>query len=89
MSMRGRLKRLARLSEEHMVSIPQQDGSVLRFPPSDLEVAFLRSMDRLRGADVPPHPLSVAAANSSEPEWYRSVFAEMHVVGEIEDLSEP
>lgn len=43
-----------------------------------------------RYEDLPVHPLTLAAANSSEAEWRDSGFAEMHVVGDepIEDLSE-
>ena len=89
MALRDRLKRLQRLSEGEMVVIPQVDGSIKRFPPSDLEAAFVNECKRLRGEDLPVHPLTAAAANSSSAEWNRSAFAEMHVVGEIEDLSEP
>ena len=79
---------MQRLSEGEMVVIPQQDGTVKRFPPSDLEAAFINECRRLRGEDLPVHPLTAAAANSSSAEWNRSAFAEMHVVEEIADLSE-
>ena len=89
MGLRDKLKRLERSAEKHMVVIPQADGTVKRFPPSDLEAAFINECRRLRGENLPVHPLTAAAANSSSAEWNRSAFAEMRVVGEIEDLSEP
>ena len=72
-----------------LVSIPQLDGSVLKFPQSALEEGFINECRRLQGEDLPIHPLTVAAANSSDPEWSRSAFAEMHTDGPVEDLSEP
>ena len=89
MGLRDKLKRLERAAEGGLVEIPQQDGTVNGFPPSDLEAAFINECSRLRGEDLPVHPLTIAAANSSSAEWNRSAFAEMHVAGEIEDLSEP
>ncbi len=88
MALRDRLKRLQRLSEGEMVVIPQADGSIKRFPASDLEAAFINECRRLRGENLEVHPLTLAAANSSSAEWNRSAFAEMHIEGEIEDLSE-
>ena len=82
------MRRLQRLSEGEMVCIPQADGSVRKFPASDLEAAFINECRRLRGENLEVHPLTIAAANSSEPEWYRSAFAEMHAEEEITDLSE-
>ena len=43
-----------------MVSIPQQDGSVKRFPPLALAEAFEANARRLDGEDVEPHPLTTA-----------------------------
>ncbi|MDQ4128880.1 MAG: hypothetical protein M3151_13190 [Actinomycetota bacterium] len=50
----------------------------------------MRNMGRLRGEDVPPHPLGVAAAASPDPEWNRSFYsaAWTEMVGPVEDLSE-
>jgi hypothetical protein len=65
---------------------------VAKFPPSAAEEAFMRSLARLKGEDVPEHPLSTAAANSPDPAWYRSFVAGTHTVtggGVVEDLSEP
>jgi len=90
MSLRAWLKRLERSSSEEFVSIPQKDGSAAHFPPDELKEAFLVNQRRLQGEDVPPHPLTVAAANSSEAKWRDSFFSEMTIVvgAEIEDLSE-
>ena len=90
MGLRDRLKRLERLSEGEMVVVPQQDGSTKRFPASDLEVAFINECKRLRGEDLEPHPLTLAAAKSSSAEWNRSAFAELHTVDDepVVDLSE-
>jgi hypothetical protein len=52
-----------------MVSIPGEGGTVRRFPESDLQDSFLVNMKRLRGENVPPHPLGVAAAASPDREW--------------------
>ncbi len=91
MGLRDRMRRLERLSEGEMVVIPQNDGTVERFPESDLASAFVNECRRLQGVDLPVHPLTRAAANSSDPEWRNSGFAEMHIEGEkpLEDLSEP
>jgi hypothetical protein len=46
-------------------------------------------MDRLRGEDVPPHPLSVAIQNAAYREpWHDSFFDYMEVSEDLEDLSE-
>ncbi len=89
MGLRDKLKRLERAAEGEMVTIPQEDGSVKKFPPSDLELAFINECRRLRGENLEVHPLTTAARHSSEAKWRDSALAEMHVVGEeIEDLSE-
>lgn len=90
MGLREQLRRLRREARGELVEIPQQDGSIKRFPSSDLEAAFVNECRRLRGEDLPVHPLTTACANSSDSEWRNSGFAEFHVVGEeVEDLSEP
>ena len=73
-----------------MVFVPQPDGTVKRFPQSGLQASFVRNMQRLRGEDVPPHPLGVAAAESPDPEWSRSLYsaAWTDIVAPAEDLSE-
>jgi hypothetical protein len=74
---KGRLKRLERLAEGEMLIIPQQDGTVARFPQSAAADAYVNFFDRLgAGEDAPPeHPLIEAACNSSDPEWRGSFFA--------------
>lgn len=87
--LRGRLRRLEREAEGEMVFVPQKDGTVKRFPHSALRESFVTSMKRLRGEDV-PHPLGVAAAQSPDPEWSRSLYsaAWTDIVAPVEDLSE-
>lgn len=93
MSFRDRLRRFERAAEEEMIVIPQQDGTVKRFPePAGMD-AYLNLMDRLgAGEDAPPeHPLIEAARNSSDREWSESFFAvgdPEEWVQPIEDLSE-
>ena len=93
MGIRDKLKRLERAAEEDMLTIPQEDGTVARFPQSAYKEAFLNAMDRLRGGpDVPPrHPLLEAARNSSDPRWRESYFSDIDYQGvtkPIADLSE-
>ena len=91
MGFRDKLKRLERLAEEEMVSIPQQDGTVAKFPQSASADAVLNFFDRLgAGEDAPPeHPLLAAARNSSDPWWRNSFYAvDQDVAAPIEDLSE-
>ncbi len=93
MALKGRLRRLERAAEGELISIPQQDGTVARFPRSACEAAFLNALDRL-GADedAPPrHPLLEAAANSSDPHWSNGFFSDIDYAGSTEpvkDLSE-
>ena len=95
--MKGRLRRLEQAAKQNYVSIPQQEGPPARFPPSATKVAFMRSLARLKGEDVPEHPLSTAAATSSDSRWRGSFVAGTHTatgdgreLGEpIPDLSEP
>ncbi len=90
--MRGRLRRLEQAAKQNYVSIPQQQGPPAKFPPSATKEAFMRSVARLKGEDVPEHPLSTAATNSPDSQWRGSFVAGTHTVtggGAVEDLSEP
>jgi len=74
-----------------MIHIPQQDGSVKRFPRSAVRDAYANLMDRLgAGEDAPPeHPLLEAARNSSDPAWFQSAYGVgVDWVEAVEDLSE-
>ncbi len=90
MALKDRLRRLERHAGGGMVAIPQRDGTPARFPATALQDAFLINMKRLRGEDVPPHPLGVAAAQSPDPEWSRSMYSAgwVEIVTPPEDLSE-
>ena len=94
MGLRGKLRRLERLAEEDMVSIPQPDGPPAKFPRHALGEAFSNAMERLgAGEDATPrHPLLKAAANSTDPRWAESFFGDIHCPGTptpVGDLSEP
>jgi hypothetical protein len=80
--LRGRLRRLEREAEGEMVFVPQEDGAVKRFPQSALQEAFVTNMRRLRGEEVPPHPLGVAAAGSPDPGWVEPVLLLRSVDGD-------
>jgi hypothetical protein len=69
MGLRDKLRRLERASREELVDMPQQDGTVARFPKSAYKEAFLNAVDRLGAGEAAPprHPLLEAAANSSDP----------------------
>lgn len=94
MGLRDRLRRLQKRAEGPIVTIPQRDGTVKRFPQRQLAEAFMSNANRLKasvnGEPVPDeHPVVVAAANSSDPAWRDSFFGEMDLeLGEVEDLSE-
>ena len=90
MGLRRRVKRLEEEAGGGTVFIPQRDGTVKRFPQSALQDSFLANMGRLRGRDVPPHPLGVAAAASPDSEWSRPMYsaAWVTIVTPPEDLSE-
>ena len=75
MGVRDRLRRAERAAEGETVAIPRPDGTMARFPKSAPQESFLVNMRRLRGGDVPPHPLGVAAAESPDPEWSGSFYA--------------
>jgi hypothetical protein len=90
LALRDQLRRLQKRVGGGTVAIPQRDGTVRRFPQSALQDSFLTNMKRLRGEDVPPHPLGVAAAQSSDPEWSRSMYSAgwVEIVTPPENLSE-
>ncbi len=90
LALRDRLAKLEKAKGSGMVFIPQRDGTVKRFPEADLLESFTTNMKRLRGEDVPPHPLGVAAAQSSDPEWSRSMYSAgwVEIVTPPEDLAE-
>ena len=90
MGLRNRLRRLEREAEGGMVFVPQEDGTVKRFPQGALQESFVMNMKRLRGEDAKPHPLGVAAARSPDPEWHKSFYSAgwVDVVRPVEDLSE-
>ncbi len=89
MGLRRRVKRLEKETGGGMVFVPQKDGTVKRFPQSALQESFVTNMNRLRGEQVPPHPLGVAAAASPDPEWRQSAYsATVTIVTPPEDLSE-
>ncbi len=76
MGIRDRLRRLERLSEGEKVFVAQPDGpAAARFPESALKEVFLTNMRRLRGEHVEAHPLGVAAARSTSPEWSKLLYA--------------
>jgi hypothetical protein len=82
---------LERKAEEDMILIPQQDGTVAKFPPSALRDALTNFFDRLgAGEDAPDeHPLCKAARNSTDPWWRDSIYAaDEDITAPIEDLSE-
>jgi hypothetical protein len=90
LALRDRVSKLERVAGGGTVKIPQADGTLKRFPESALQDSFLVNMKRLRGEDVPPHPLGVAAAQSSDPDWSRSMYSAgwVEIVTPPEDLGE-
>jgi len=85
---------LERAAQEEMIEVPQQDGSLKRFPPSAAKDAFANVAARMgAGEDAPPeHPLIAAARNSSDPAWSESFYAAGDAdewIEPIQDLSEP
>jgi hypothetical protein len=89
LALRDQLRRLQKRVGGGTVAIPQRDGTVARFPATALQDAFLTNMQRLRGENVPPHPLAVAAAASPDPEWRQSAYsADVTIVTPPENLSE-
>jgi hypothetical protein len=90
LALREQLRRLQKRVGGGTVKIPQPGGTVARFPEVALQDAFLVNMQRLRGENVPPHPLGVAAASSPDPEWSRSMYSAgwVEIVTPPENLSE-
>ena len=92
MALWDRLRKLEQVAEEEIIAIPQQNGTVRRFPQSAGMDAYMNLMDRLgAGEDAPPeHPLIAAARNSSDPTWAESLYAinDEGWTDPIEDLSE-
>ncbi len=94
MGIRDKLRRLERLAEGEMLTIPQQDGTVAKFPQSALRDAMANFFDRLGAGEAAPpeHPLIQAARNSSDPKWTDSFFAVNDPddwIKPVPDLSEP
>ena len=88
--LRHYLKSLERQTRGKEIRILQTDGSIARFSEADLKDAFLVNVDRLRGEDVPPHPLSLAVQNAvRREEWHDSFYDYVDVTEDLEDLSEP
>jgi len=75
--LKGRLRKLQEELTGEMITIPQSDGTVRRFPPGAGEAALLNFIERIgAGEDAPAeHPLMEAARNSCEPKWAGSFFA--------------
>jgi hypothetical protein len=75
--LKGRIRKLEEELTGEMITIPQRDGTLRRFPPGAGKDALLNFIDRIgSGEDAPPeHPLMEAARNSSEPKWAGSFFA--------------
>jgi hypothetical protein len=93
MGIGDRVRKLERVSKRDAVYIPQEDGTYKSFPQSALKEAFLNEVRRVRGEDVPEHPLTTAADNSSDPNWSNSFFAGMTTADgcdprDVPDLSE-
>jgi hypothetical protein len=89
--MRSRLRRLEQAARKDYISIPQEDGSVAKFPPRAAWEAMLNiSARRGAGDDAPPeHRLLLAARNSSDALWSNSLYTErVDPYQVVEDLSE-
>ena len=82
MGLRDRLRRLEHRAREEMISIPQRDGTVARFPQPAAHEALGSLID---GRD---HPLALAARNSPSPEWAASFYSSLPTDPDAEDLSE-
>jgi hypothetical protein len=97
MGIGDRLNKLERVSKREAMHIMQPDGTYKSFPQSALKGAFLNEVDRMRGEDVPRHPLTEAVSTSSDPSWSNSFYSPMAGVDrdgneidprEVPDLSE-
>ena len=81
---------LEQAAKRNYVSISQPEGLPARFPPSATKEAFMRNLARLKGEDVPEHPLSTAAAIYSDSRWRGSFVAGTHTItGDGRELGEP
>lgn len=90
MGLKDALKPLERLAKGDVVAIPQPGGEPpARFPASAMRDAFMTNAARVRGEDVPEHPLSAAAARSTDARWRESFMATMPVSEDVPDLSDP
>ena len=87
MGLKERLRRLEERVEGEVVSIPQRDGTVARFPKTALRDSFLNLMNRLgAGEGAPPeHPLIEAVRNSGDPKWSGTVWE----AGDPDEWTEP
>jgi hypothetical protein len=91
----GRIRNALRKLENKRnpaIYIQQKDGSVAKFRQSDLAPAYINLGERgcaaFSGREIPPpHPLIIAARNSSDPHWQQSMYAE-DLPEQGEDLSE-
>jgi hypothetical protein len=93
MGLRDRIRRLQRRVEGPVVSIPQTDGTVKRFPESALREAFIEDLDRTAGRvgpEVPVHPILTALHNASEtaPLGLFMGVGDLQHLEPLEDLSE-
>lgn len=92
MALWARLRKLEQAAEEKIIAIPQQDGTVRRFPQSAGMDAYMNLMDRMGAGEYAPpeHPLIEAARNSSDPRWSESFYAANGAgwTDPVEDLSE-
>jgi len=92
--LRARLRRLERESRGDLIRIPQVDGTVQTFKPSELREAFEAGYRQLCGEDVELYPLNLAAQSSSDAQWRQSAFFGVHVldgggdIRDVEDMSE-
>ncbi len=71
MGLHDEIRRMRRSVEGNMISLPQPDGSVARFPEGELALAFANLMQRMRAATLgheapDEHPLLAAARNSPD-----------------------
>ena len=89
MGIGARLTKLERVSKRDAVYIPQEDGTVKSFPEMALKAAFLTEVDRMRGADIPRHPLTEAVSTSSDPNWSNSCYSPMTGVDRDGNESDP
>ena len=86
---RSWVRRVEHASSEEMISIPQADGTVKRFPQSQLKAAYLSAISHALGRDEPEHPVLTAMRNSPDPRW-RELWADLldNDADEPDDLAE-